>query len=61
MTLSDGARTTLHPGDVLVQLGNAHGFENNGTEWVRMVGVTVEARAVEGIEGGGQVEGLFMA
>ncbi len=59
MGLSDGSLTTLGPGDVLVQLGTPHSFENKGADWVRLIGVSVPAESID--VPGKPLDGLHIA
>ncbi|ORY85958.1 cupin domain protein [Leucosporidium creatinivorum] len=57
--LDDGASALLKTGDVLIQLGNVHGWENRSdTVPVRMVGVVLPSKAIE--INGKPLEGLHL-
>ena len=36
LILENNERTVLRPGDIVVQRGTLHAWENEGTEWARM-------------------------
>jgi quercetin dioxygenase-like cupin family protein len=43
LVLDDDAETVLHPGDVVIQRGTSHRWENRGAQTARMVFVLVDA------------------
>jgi quercetin dioxygenase-like cupin family protein len=44
LVLDDGAETTVYPGDVVVQRGTSHRWENRGDQPAQMVFVLVDAQ-----------------
>ncbi|GAB1519091.1 cupin domain-containing protein [Rhizoctonia solani] len=45
--LEDGSEQEVGPGDIVVQRGTNHRWENRTNDWVRWVSVLVEAKPVE--------------
>lgn len=56
MGTTDGKRTTIKQGSVIVQTGMLHDWKNETNEWVRMVIVTIESAPI--LVEGKPIEGL---
>ncbi|OHE92468.1 hypothetical protein CORC01_12259 [Colletotrichum orchidophilum] len=52
----DTIESLLRPGDVAVQRGAMHAWANRTDEWVRMIGIVVDAKPSEIVIGGKQLE-----
>ncbi|ORY85957.1 cupin domain protein [Leucosporidium creatinivorum] len=46
-TLPDGSSATLKTGDVIVQLGNVHGWSNLTSDWTRLLFVVLPSKPIE--------------
>ncbi|KAJ5765943.1 hypothetical protein N7520_005502 [Penicillium odoratum] len=44
--LDDGSRTLLEEGDVMIQQGTMHSWENETDEWTRLISVMIAAQGV---------------
>ncbi|KAF9519849.1 hypothetical protein BS47DRAFT_1312092 [Hydnum rufescens UP504] len=45
--MEDGTESILTPGDIVIQRGTQHKWENRGTTWARFIAVLVDAKPVE--------------